>query len=152
MKKILNKMFLVLKFLLLIGAFSITLYIILSMYHRVNKDIVEAVPIFIPYVLVLLLFFINVSTNQNNVNNNLFYNLTCCIVFSCIILIGLRAIFDKKMLLNEIMGYGINFSYFSDFITFMKIMLYGLSMSNVCFMIHERESYELNIARKIEKL
>ena len=137
MKKILNGLFLVLKFILLIISFGISLYIVLSMYHRINKDIINAVPIFIPFVLVLLLFFINITAHQKQINNNIFYNLTCCLVFSCIILVSLRAILDKNMLLNEIMGYGINFSYFNDFIPFIKILLYGLGGANICFMFHE---------------
>ena len=150
MKKLLNSMFLVLKFILLIFAFAVTLYIILSMYNRVNKDILEALPIFIPYILLLLLFFINITVKQRTVNDNIFYNFTCCLVFSCICIVGLRSIFDTNMLLNKIMGYGINFSYFSDFIPFMKIMIYGLVISNVFFMVHEEEAEELKIARKIE--
>lgn len=150
MRNILNKLFIVLKFILFIAAFSICLYIILSMYHRIDKNIVDSIPIFVPYVLLLLLFFINISAGQKCVNNNILYNLTCCLVFLCICLVGTRAMLDKNMLLNEIMGYGINFSYFSDFIPFMKIMLYGLSIANICFMFHEKESDELKIARKIE--
>ena len=46
------------------------------------------------------------------------------------------------------MGYNINFSYFNDFISFMKIMLYGLSLANIFFMIHEKE--EKPIATKID--
>lgn len=152
MKKILNAMFLVLKFILLIIAFSISLYIVLSMYHRINKDIINAAPIFIPFIVILLLFFINITAHQKHINNNIFYNLTCCLVFICIIIVCLRAIFDKNMLLNEIMGYGINFSYFNDFIPFMKILIYGLSGANICFMFHEKESEELKLAKKIEAL
>ena len=150
MNKILNSIFLVLKFILLILSFGLTLYIVLSMYKRIEKNIIESLPIFIPYIILLLLFFINITMNQKSVNKNLFYNLTCCLVFGCICLVGVRAILDKNMLLNEIMGYDINFSYFSDFISFMKIMIYGLIIGNVCFMVHERESEELEIARKIE--
>lgn len=150
MKKILNTIFFVLKFILLILSFGLSIYIILSMYKRIEKDIIEALPIFIPYAILLLLFFINIVLDQKTVNKNLFYNLTCCLVFGCICLVGLRAILDKNMLLNEIMGYNINFSYFGDFISFMKIMIYGLIVSNICFMIHEKEPEELEIARKIE--
>ena len=39
--------------------------------------------------------------------------------------------------------------YFSDFISFMKIMIYGLIISNICFMIHEKDKEEM-IAKKIE--
>lgn len=67
------------------------------------------------------------------INDNIFYNLTCCLVFFCICLISIRSLFDRNMVLNEIMGYDINFSYYGDFIVFMKIMMYGLFISNILF-------------------
>ena len=73
-------------------------------------------------------------------------------VVLCILFVGYRAIYDKNMLLNGIMGYNINFSYFADFISFMKIMIYGLVISDICFIIHEKNPKEIEIARKIEVL
>lgn len=148
MKKILNEIFMLLKFILLILGFGLSFFIVLSMYKRVDKNLVESIPIFTPYIIILLIFFINIIFGQKSVNRNLFYNLTCCLVFSCIVIVCLRAILDKNMLLNSIMGYNINFSYFNDFISFMKIMLYGLSLANIFFMIHEKE--EKPIATKID--
>lgn len=148
MKKILNGIFMFLKFILLILGFGLSFFIVLSMYKRVDKNLVESIPIFTPYIIILLIFFINIIFGQKSVNRNLFYNLTCCLVFSCIVIVCLRAILDKNMLLNSIMGYNINFSYFNDFIPFMKIMLYGLSLANIFFMIHEKE--EKPIATKID--
>ena len=148
MKKILNGSFMFLKFILLILGFGLSFFIVLSMYKRVDKNLVESIPIFTPYIIILLIFFINIIFGQKSVNRNLFYNLTCCLVFSCIVIVCLRAILDKNMLLNSIMGYNINFSYFNDFISFMKIMLYGLSLANIFFMIHEKE--EKPIATKID--
>lgn len=148
MKKILNGIFMFLKFILLILGFGLSFFIVLSMYKRVDKNLVESIPIFTPYIIILLIFFINIIFGQKSVNRNLFYNLTCCLVFSCIVIVCLRTILDKNMLLNSIMGYNINFSYFNDFISFMKIMLYGLSLANIFFMIHEKE--EKPIATKID--
>ena len=148
MKKILNGILMVLKFILLILGFGLSFFIILSMYKRIDKNIIESIPIFIPFILILFLFFINIIMNQKSVNSNIFYNLTCCLVFGCILVAGLRSVLDKNMLLNSIMGYNINFSYFIDFIAFMKIMLYGLSLANIFFMIHEKE--EKLIATKID--
>lgn len=135
MKKILNGMFFILKLLLLLLSIGITLYIVLSMYRRINKSIISSINIFIPYLLILILFMINIIFKQQNINKNLFYNLTSCLVFFVTILVGLRAIFDKNLLLNNIMGYNIDFMYFSDYIAFMKIMLHGLIISNVFFML-----------------
>ena len=111
MKRILNGLFFVIKWILLLSSFAITFYIILSMYDRVNKSLMEATSLFIPYVLILVLFMINIIFKQKSVSKNLFYNLTCCLVFSCICFVSFRALLDQNMVLNEIMGYNINFSY-----------------------------------------
>ena len=114
MKKILNGIFMFLKFILLILGFGLSFFIVLSMYKRVDKNLVESIPIFTPYIIILLIFFINIIFGQKSVNRNLFYNLTCCLVFSCIVIVCLRAILDKNMLLNSIMGYNINFYSFYE--------------------------------------
>lgn len=150
MKRILNGLFFVIKWILLLSSFAITFYIILSMYDRVNKSLMEATSLFIPYVLILVLFMINIILKQKSVSKNLFYNLTCCLVFATIIVVGVRAITDKNMVLNQIMGYGINFSYFNDFLAFMKVLLYGLSIGNIFFMIHEKE--EPSVDKLVKKI
>ncbi len=139
MKKILNVMFLSLKFILLLITFGLTLYIVLSMYQRINKNMIESISIFLPYLLILVIFLVNIFLKQKWITNNLFYNLVCCLVFATSIVICIRSIYDKNMLLNGIMGYGVNFNYFSDYLAFMKIMMYGLIIGNLFFMAHERE-------------
>ncbi len=139
MKKIINSMLLGLKYILFLGAFAISFYIVLAMYRRLNKNIIESINIFIPYGLLLILFFINIIFRQKNVNSNLFYNLTCCLTFATTIVVGLRAICDTNMILNKIMGYNINFIYFSDYIIFMKMLIYGLCISNIFFMVCIKE-------------
>lgn len=138
MNKILNMIFMVLKIVLLLFSFTFSLYIVFCMYHRIDRDIIYALPIFIPYIVILLLFFININLKNKYVNDNIFYNLSCCLVFFCISIVDFRSIFDKNMLLNEIMGYGINFTYFSNFLPFMTIMIYGLCCANICFMVYEK--------------
>lgn len=149
MKRILNGLFFVLKWILLLSSFAITFYIILSMYDRVNKSLIESIDLFIPYVLILILFMINIFLKQDSVSKNIFYNLTCCLVFTTTLVVGARAIYDKNMVLNEIMGYGINFSYFNDFLAFMKVLLYGLSIGNIFFMVHEKEKKEEPKTKKL---
>ncbi len=134
MVKLINKLFLVLKFLLLVLAFIVTLYIVMIMYKRLGKNVVEAFCLFLPYVLLIGLFVINIIFKQKSVLDKLFYNLTCTLVFCLIIFVGLRSLFDKSMILNEIMGYGVNLLFFSDFIIFMNFLLYGLCVGNLLFM------------------
>ena len=152
MKEILNGILKFFKWVLFIISFATTFYIILSMYDRLNKNIIEAIDIFIPFIILLILFFINLVAKQNSVSKNLFYNLTSVIVFLTILIVDVRTIFDKNMVLNEIMGYDINFSYFSDFLSFMKVLLYGLSIANIFFMFQVKKEKKINtnqIARKI---
>ena len=111
MREILNGILKFFKWVLFIISFATTFYIVLSMYDRLDKNIIESVDIFIPFT-----------------------------------------IFDKNMVLSEIMGYGINFSYFSDFLSFMKVLLYGLSIANIFFMFQVKKEKKINtnqIARKI---
>ena len=49
------------------------------------------------------------------------------------------------------MGYNINFIYFGDYIMFMKLLMYGLSLGNILFMIHIKyRPVEKPIAKKID--
>lgn len=150
MKKMINILFYVLKFILLIAAFALTLYIILAMYQRLDKSMIDSVSIFLPFGAILIMFLINLCLKNKGVVNSLFYNLTSCIVFSTIIVVSCRAIFDKNMVLNQIMGYNIDFTYFNDFIPFMNLMLYGLVISNL-FLIFgvEKEKNSNNVSSKV---
>ena len=134
MKKLLNYLFYFLKFILLIGCFVSTLYIIVYMYQRLHKDLSESIQVFLPYVVIFVLFAINLIARQKGVNNNIFYNITCCLVFATILFCGYRAIFDKHMIMNAKLGYEINFNYYADVISPMKIMIYGLCIANLCLM------------------
>ena len=139
MKKILNIILAILKYILLLGAFAITLFIIVRMNTRLNKNFSAVIIELIPFIVIFLLLIINLVFKQGGVNNNIFYNLTSCIVFTTIIIVGYRAFADKNMVLNEKYGYGVDFNYFNTFISYMKIMLYGLSASNILFMIPTKE-------------
>lgn len=151
MKQMLNGIFSFLKWILFIISFGITFYIILSMYNRLNKSMIESIDIFIPFIILLILYFINLIFNQSNITKNVFYNLTSVLVFLTITLVGVRSICDKNMILNKVMGYGINFFYFSNFVSFMKILLYGLSISNIFFMIQKSKKVENNPIKPIAK-
>lgn len=137
MKKMLNNIFYILKYILYFISLGMTFYIILGMYSRLDKNYLYCVNVFIPFVLLLIMFCINFIKNQKVAIDNVFYNITCVLVFITIILISFRSVFDKNMILNEIMGYHINFYYFSDFIIFMEIMLYGLLFGNIFLVLSD---------------
>ena len=145
MTSIINKIFGILKYILLIIAFVLTLYIIIYMYHRLNKSLIQAYKIFIPFIMIFILFCTNFLFNKKKVQKNLFYNITCCLVFSLIIFVDYRTIFDTYMLANTKLGYNINFNYFNDFLIPLKIMLYGLSIINVLLMINFKSKKNLTV-------
>lgn len=146
MKDILNRIFSILKYILFFGALGLSLYITLFMYKRIDKSITESLLTFLPYLILFGLFIVNIIIKHKQVINNLFYNITCSLVFLVTIMIDLRAILDTNMVLNEIMGYKINFNFYSDYIPFMTIMMWGLIVSNVFFILSKSNK---KIAKKI---
>lgn len=138
MSKSINLLLNVYKFLLLFIAFGLSIYILMGMSFRLGNDLFSSILYLVPFVILLIIYILNFVFKQDRINNNLFYNLTSLLVFVVIIFVCIRSIFDKGMILNKVMGYGINFNYFSDFIVFMEIMLYGLIVSNLLFMLNKK--------------
>ena len=64
MKQIFNGLFYFLKFLLFIASFALTLFIIVQMYRRLGKNIMESVKVFLPYLIIILLFVVNLFAKQ----------------------------------------------------------------------------------------
>lgn len=139
MKKIFNGLFYGLKFLLLIAALGLTLFVLIRMNVRLEKNMMSILPELIPFVLLLILFIVNMIFKQKGVTKCLFYNLTCCLVLTTIVLVSLRAIMDTNMVLNGKYGYGIDFNFFDNFLAYIDIMVYGLSIANILFMFREKD-------------
>lgn len=135
MIKIINKVFSILKVLLLLVSFVFSFIIIINMYRRLEKNMMDAIFNFIPFVLLFLLFAINIIFKQKSVNNCFFYNLICCLVFGMILFSVYRTFFDRNMVVMVRLGYNINFNYFADMIAPIKAMLYILSFSNILLML-----------------
>lgn len=150
MKKIFNWLFYGLKFLLLIAALGLTLFVLIRMNVRLEKNMMSILPELIPFVLLLILFIVNMIFKQKGVNENIFYNLTCCLVLATIVCVALRAVFDTNMVLNEKYGYGVDFNFFDNFIAYINIMLYGLSIANILFMFREKEE-KVQKSKKLKK-
>lgn len=135
MTRVINGILSFLKVILLLVCFIFSFFIIINMYNRLEKNIVEAIPNFIPFVLLFILFAINMIFRQKSVNNCLFYNITCCLVFGMILFAVYRTFFDRNMVVMIRLGYNINFNYFADAIAPMRAMLYILSACNILLMI-----------------
>ena len=135
MNQMINKIFCYLKVLLLLACFVFSFFIIINMYQRLGKNLVDAVFNFIPYVILFLLFSINIVLKQKSVNDNMFYNITCCLVFGMLLFSVYRTFFDRNMVAFIRLGYNINLNYFADMIAPMRAMLYMLSVSNVLLIL-----------------
>lgn len=107
----------------------------MAMYQRLEKNILDALDIFIPYVFLLILLLLNHILKQKYVTSNIFYNITCCLVFSLFIFVSYRAMFDNYMILSLKNSYNMSFYYFSDMISPFKALLYLLIVSNICLII-----------------
>lgn len=143
MTKILNGFFSILKYILLIISFMLTFYIILSMYERLEKSVVEALPIFIPYLILFLLMSFNAIFRQEQVSKNFFFNLTACLVFGVFIFVGYRALFDEFMLARYRTDYGIAFQYFSDMVAPLRSMIYLLIASDLFLIFSHSKGNEV---------
>ena len=135
MVKLINGIFSVLKMILLLVCFVFTFYIIVKMYQRLNKDLIQSIHNFVPFVLLFIAFAVNFVLKQKAVNHNIFYNITCCLVFGMILFAVYRTLYDKNMVMMIRMGYNMNFNYFADILAPIKVMLYGLFASNILLML-----------------
>ena len=140
MIKILNIFLNIIKVIMLLACFVFTFFIVVNMYNRLGKNLVDSIYNFIPFVLLFILFSINFIFRQKDINECTFYNLTCCLVFIMLLFCIYRTFNDKNMVLLTRLGYNINFNYFSDVIAPMRFMLYGLSVSNILLMISSMKS------------
>lgn len=152
MEKIINGFFSILKFLLLLISFMVTFYIIMSMYQRLEKNIIECIPTMLPYVILLFLFILNFIFNHKSVNNCIFYNISCCFTFMVILFAAYRSIFDNTMVMILKLGYHVNFNYFADVIAPMKAMLYLLIIVNVILILIDKLDNFGNKKAKKKKL
>ncbi len=150
MEKIINAFFSVIKVILLLVSFILTFYIIMNMYHRLEKNIVESIPTLLPFIILLFLFVINFIFGQKGVTKSMFYNISCCLAFSVILFAVYRAFYDTNMVMILKLDYNINFNYFADVIAPMKAMLYLLSVANIFLMFSSKREQKKDIEVVIE--
>lgn len=150
MNKILSRIFSVLKYILLIAAFGITLYGMIMTYKRLEKDLVEAIPTLLPFAILLITFLVNLFIKSPVIKNNLLYNFTAVVVLAVIIVIGLRAKFDTNMLLYYKYKIDYNPLYLSDNLSSIKLMLYCLTGANVLLMLSTIFDRKKKVAVKVD--
>lgn len=137
MIKIINNVLYILKIVLLLITFVFSFYIIINMYQRLEKNMVDAIFNFIPFIILFILFSINFVFKQKTVSECLFYNITCCLTFIMLLFCIYRSFNDQNMIAIIRLGYNINFNYFADIIAPMRAMLYILSVCNVFLMLED---------------
>lgn len=137
MKEVLNKMFSLLKYLLLITTFGLVFFCLMSTYSRLGKSMFEAVDVFIPFVFVLVMYIINIIIADNSASKSLLFNFVSCLVFVVAIIVCLRSILDKNMLLYY--KYQINFNpaFFADNLSAIEFMFYVIGGSNVLLLVKD---------------
>jgi len=135
MIKVINAILSFLKVILLLVCFVLSFFIIINMYRRLEKNVVDSIFNFIPFILLFILFAINMIFKQKSVNKCFFYNVSCCLVFVMILFAAYRTFFDRNMVVMIRLGYDINFNYFADVIAPMRAMLYILCVCNVLLMV-----------------
>lgn len=142
MKEVLSKLFGFLKYILLVFAFGLVFFGIMSTYARLQKPLTEAVGVFLPFALVLIIYFVNIFIKSNDSNSRLFFNFVSCFTYIVTIIIGLRSIFDKNMLLYY--KYQINFNptFFADNLAAVQVMLYMIFAANILLIIRDLLSKE----------
>lgn len=142
MKVLLCRLFGFFKYLLLVISFGLVLYGIMATYSRLEKPLTDAGGVFIPFVLVLVVFIVNLFVKGKNVRENLFFNFVSCFVFVVSIIICLRAMLDKNMILFY--KYQINFnpSFFADNLSAIEILLYMIAVSDIILIICDLISKE----------
>lgn len=158
MIKLLNKLIFHLKNLILPIDLVATIFIVMNMFQRLGKDIfgsnlLEFIQIIFPFVLLLILWFINLIFKNESIKNNTFYNIVSILVVCTIFIFCYRAIMDENMLFWHKYGYKINFNYFSDQIGPIKVMLYGLSIADILFIISSmiKIDNDENKSKKVNK-
>ena len=140
MLKMLNKLFYILKNIMLPITLIATIYIVMFMFKRLEKEIfganfMEFISVILPFILLLILIVVNTKFKHDNVRNNFFYNITSFLIMITILVFCYRALFDQNMYLWHKYGYNMNFNYFADQIAPIKVMLYGLSFANILLII-----------------
>ena len=72
-------MFEFLKIILFILAIMAILFGILSTYSRLEKSLLDAISVFIPFILLLVIYIVNLIRRDSKINDNLLLNFVNCI-------------------------------------------------------------------------
>ena len=136
MINLINKVLFYGKTILHIIVFCLTLYILLRMYDYYNDGVMNIMMVFLPMLLVLIVFVISFFFDEGN--KNTFFNIANFIALLSIAIICLRTLFDKNMIMG--IKENINYYYFQNQITQIKILSYLIFIGNSLLIYQEKNS------------
>ena len=135
MIKTFNKIIFYLKIIFLLIAFSFSLYISFMKMNTTSSNILTILPIFIPFVILLVIFVFDLFLDWKE--SNLFFNLISILAFTAIIIITIRTIFDKNIVVYPSQ---INLGYYDMHDIKIKMILYLMIIGNICLIIYENSN------------
>lgn len=134
MIEMINKVMFYFKLILLLLVFTLTLYILFSMYDYYKTGfwnlILISLPLLLSLIMFVLSFFFKVGDDKT------LFNVGCILALIAILIIDYRSIFDKNMVL-WVKG-KINFYYFQNQITQIKILCYSIFIGNLVLFYQKR--------------
>ena len=102
-----------------------------------GKDFFNFFANLLPFISLMILFFLNFVNDCEIINNNIWYKITTIFSLMIIIYMQYRSVFDNNMILWHKTNYHINFDYFNGQLSVIKFMVYGLCVVNILFVIEE---------------
>lgn len=128
--------------LLLVISFFFCLYINVHMNVELGnnpfgRNIGQFFVSLIPFVLLMIMLFINLVNNHKKINSSIIYKVISIFGIIVIIFMECRALFDKNMVLLFKTSSNINFDYFTDQLLPIKLILYGLCLVNIIYIVEE---------------
>ena len=133
MNKLMNRILFYTKIIFLLIAFTSTLYILLVKMDLYSLPITSVISLFIPLLLVLIVFVFSLFLNIGK--DNTFFNIICILVLLAILLINYRTIFDNNIISNT----KINIRFFDNNSNKIMIMLYLVFISNILLFIYDKK-------------
>lgn len=130
-----NKILFYIKVILLLVAFTLSLYIMMMMYDRFGRGIMDLILLFIPMLLSLITFVVSFFFKDGN--KSILFNVSSTLALLAIVIICLRALVDKNMVLN--IKDGINYYYFENQLRQIKILMYMIFFGNLVLFYKERK-------------
>ena len=133
MTKLINKVLFLIKIILLLLDFILTLYIMLMFNSMREGELGILITTCIPLLLVLIIFVISFFFRKGN--DNLLFNVSTILALLVILVIGIRTIFDQNMTMW--IKDKMNFYYFRNQIYLIKILCYSIFFGNLCTIYSE---------------